>query len=112
MRRGAGPGRTRDDHLELAAQLVALLAKARDVRELTELLGGGRALPDRSRLPAIRGRVQRGFVNQGLHDSRTLDDTLTRAWAVACLLPRRELTMLSADMLDAHYHPNPPQPPT
>ena len=39
MRRGAGPGRTRDDHLPLAAQLVALLARARDVRELTELLG-------------------------------------------------------------------------
>ena len=39
MRRGAGPGRTRDDHLPLAAQLLAALAKARHVQELAELIG-------------------------------------------------------------------------
>ena len=50
----AGPGRTRDDHLELAAQLVALLAKARDVRELTEVFGEA-ALSQTDRLgPSLR----------------------------------------------------------
>ena len=39
MRRGAGPGRTRDDHLDLAAQLLAALARARQVRELAEIVG-------------------------------------------------------------------------
>lgn len=38
MRLGAGPGRTRDDHLELAAQLYALAAQARRARELAEEL--------------------------------------------------------------------------
>ncbi len=111
MRRGAGPGRTRDDHLELASQLVALLAKARDVRELAELLGEA-ALnqTDRAYL-RFADEFNRGFVTQGLHDNRTLDDTLTRAWAAASVLPRRELTMLSADTLAPHYHPSPLRPP-
>ena len=39
MRLGAGPGRTREDHLELAAQLYALAAEARRARELAEVLG-------------------------------------------------------------------------
>ena len=32
MRKGAGPGRTRDDHLDLAAQLLAALSRARRSR--------------------------------------------------------------------------------
>ncbi len=111
MRRGAGPGRTRDDHLELAAQLVALLAKARDVRELSELLGP--AALSQTDLAYLRfaDEFNRGFVKQGLHDNRTLDDTLSRAWAAASLLPRRELTMVSADALALHYRANPSRSP-
>jgi V/A-type H+-transporting ATPase subunit B len=40
MRMGAGPGRTRADHLDLAAQVLAALARARQVEELAELIGG------------------------------------------------------------------------
>jgi V/A-type H+/Na+-transporting ATPase subunit B len=112
MRRGAGPGRTRDDHLELAAQLVALLARARDVRELTELLGeAALSETDRAYL-RFADEFNRHLVHQGVHESRTLDDTLTRAWAVASVLPRRELTMLSADALDRYYQPEPTEPPS
>ncbi len=39
MRHGAGPGRTRDDHLEVAAQTLAALASARRAAELAELVG-------------------------------------------------------------------------
>jgi ATP synthase alpha/beta family, nucleotide-binding domain len=48
MRLGAGPGRTRDDHRELAAQALSLLARARDVTELADLLGAD-ALSDTER---------------------------------------------------------------
>ena len=39
MRHGAGPGRTRDDHLDVAAQTLAALAAARRAAELAELIG-------------------------------------------------------------------------
>ncbi len=103
MRRGVGAGRTRDDHLDLATQLVTLLARAREVRELTELLGDA-ALSETDRAYLrFADDFNRRFVNQGVREHRTLDDTLTRAWSVTSLLPRRELTMLSTAVLDAHY---------
>jgi V/A-type H+-transporting ATPase subunit B len=105
MRRGAGPGRTRDDHLPLAAQLVALLARAREVRELTELLGeAALSQTDRAYL-RFADVFHQQFVHQARHESRSLDDTMARAWAVTSLIPRRELSMLSVDLLDAHYQP-------
>jgi V/A-type H+-transporting ATPase subunit B len=105
MRRGAGPGRTRDDHLPLAAQLVALLARAREVRELTELLGeAALSQTDRAYL-RFADVFHQQFVYQARHESRSLDETMARAWAVTSLIPRRELSMLPVDLLDAHYQP-------
>jgi len=105
MRRGAGPGRTRDDHLDVAAQLLAALARARDVRGLAELVGET-ALADADRQYL---RVEEEFVrillDQRRDEDRSLDDTLDRAWRVLGILPRRELTMLSAADLDEHYVP-------
>jgi V/A-type H+-transporting ATPase subunit B len=39
MRKGVGPGRTRDDHLAVAAQGLAALARARQAQELADLVG-------------------------------------------------------------------------
>jgi V/A-type H+-transporting ATPase subunit B len=102
MRHGAGPGRTRADHLDLAAQLLAALARARQVRELAELIGEG-ALggTDRSYLD-FAGTFTDQVLSQRPDERRELDDTLDRAWRVLATLPRRELTMLPADLIDIH----------
>jgi V/A-type H+-transporting ATPase subunit B len=103
MRHGAGPGRTRDDHLELAAELMSLLARAREVRELTEVLGEATlSETDRSYL-AFEEAFDRRFMSQGHYEARPLDETLDRAWAVTSVLPRRELSGVSSALLDAHY---------
>jgi V/A-type H+-transporting ATPase subunit B len=61
MRQAAGPGRTREDHLDVAAQLLAALARARRARELAELIGSA-ALSESDRrhqqLERVRGRVR------------------------------------------------------
>jgi V/A-type H+/Na+-transporting ATPase subunit B len=105
MRRGAGPGRTRDDHLGVAAQLLAALARARQVRELAELVGEP-ALGATDRLYlAFADAFTRELVQQRPDERRDLDETLDRCWRVLSRLPRRELTMLSAAELDAHHSP-------
>jgi V/A-type H+-transporting ATPase subunit B len=103
MRLGAGPGRTRDDHLELAAQLYALAAEARRARELAEVLGED-ALSDaeRRRLQFAQA-LNADFVGQERGERRSLEETLERGWRVVSGLPRAELTMLSDAALDAHY---------
>jgi V/A-type H+/Na+-transporting ATPase subunit B len=102
MRRGAGPGRTRDDHLPVAAQLVAGLARARQARELSELIGPDALGPDDRRYLAFEEAFRRDFVAQRVDEERDLAESLDRAWRVLRVLPRRELTMIPGAMLDAH----------
>jgi V/A-type H+-transporting ATPase subunit B len=103
MRLGAGPGRTRDDHVEIAAQLYALVARAREIADLADIVGeAGLTLGDRRYL-AVASAFLSEFLSQRRQEVRTLDETLARAWRVASLLPRRELTMLGADLVRAHY---------
>ena len=107
MRHGAGPGHTRADHLDLAAQVLAALAHARQSRELADLVGED-ALGDADRAYLrFAAEVEHRLLDQRVDESRPLEDTLDRAWDALAVLPRRELTMLPAGLLDAHHRPDP-----
>ena len=107
MRRGVGPGRTREGHAEVAAQLIAALARARQVRELSEIVGAD-ALNRTDRLYLrLEAAFERRLVDQGRREPRSLDTTLDLCWTVLRTLPRSELTMLSSDLLDAHLEARP-----
>jgi V/A-type H+-transporting ATPase subunit B len=102
MRNGAGAGHTREGHIEVAAQLLAALAKARDVGELAELVGSeGLSATDQLYLQ-FEERLEADLVNQGRSERRSLDDTLERCWRVVSVLPRRELGMLPAELLQRY----------
>jgi len=105
MRSGAGRGRTREDHLDVAAQVIAAMARARQAAELAELVGAAALTEtDRSYL-SFRTLVEQDLLNQGPEELRSLDDTLGRAWAALAALPPQELTMLSTEFL-ARYLPD------
>ena len=102
MRLGTGRGRSREDHPELASQLFAALSRARQVRELAELVGSeGLSDVDRRYLAfaeAFEGRV----VAQGQDEERALPRTLDLAWEVLALLPRSELTRVRPELVARH----------
>jgi V/A-type H+-transporting ATPase subunit B len=102
MRHGAGPGRTREDHVDLAAQVVAALARARQVRELAELLGAAALSETDQKYLAFESTVEARLLDQGGTESRTMDDTLDRAWEAFRELPRRELSAMDPQMVAAH----------
>ena len=102
MRNGVGPGRTREDHLGLAAQLLASLARARQVRELAEIIGAAALSATDQRYLHFANEFEQRLVHQGRGERRDLDATLDRCGDVAEVLPARELTMLSASSIDAH----------
>jgi V/A-type H+/Na+-transporting ATPase subunit B len=103
MRHGAGPGRTRADHLDVAAQMLAALAAARRARELAELIGGAALSESDRRYQQLERAFNERLVNQGQTQARSMAETLQLAWDVLAVLPRRELTMLSKEFLDAYY---------
>ncbi|MBS2965894.1 V-type ATP synthase subunit B [Actinocrinis puniceicyclus] len=101
MRNGAGPGRTSAEHLPLAAQLLASLARARQVRDLADLIGADSlSRTDRGYLD-FEDAFYKLLVDQRRTENRSLADTLDRCARVAFTLPRSELTMLPDRMLPA-----------
>ncbi len=107
MRKGAGPRRTRADHLDVAAQLLAALARARQARELADLVGRETLSGTDQHYLAYQSAFERAFLDQGRAESRSLDVTLDLAWRVLSELPRRELTMLPLAMVQEHLRPVP-----
>jgi V/A-type H+-transporting ATPase subunit B len=103
MRKGAGPGRTRADHLDLSAQLLAALARARQARELADMVGEDALSGTDRQYIAYESAFERTLLTQGRAENRGLDETLDRAWDVLDQLPRRELTMLPAALVDRRY---------
>jgi len=105
MRRGAGPGLTREDHLEISAQLYGIVARARQAADLAEVIGeDALSASDRDYLRA-RAAFETEFLSQPLEKSRSLDETLDRAWSVASVLPRTELSMISPRTVRERYRP-------
>lgn len=105
MRKGVGEGKTRDDHPRIAAQLIASLAHAREVRELAELIGEAALSETDRRYLAYADAFAAEFLRQGATESRSIEDTLARAWQVVGELPARELGMVSARDIEAFYAP-------
>jgi V/A-type H+-transporting ATPase subunit B len=102
MRRGAGPDRTRPDHLELSSQVYAALARAQQAKDLSELVGiDALSVTDRRYIEFAEAFEAR-FLTQGPEEDRSLDATLDLAWEVVSILPRRELTMVSPEMIRRH----------
>jgi V/A-type H+-transporting ATPase subunit B len=99
MRRGAGPGRTRDDHLAIASQVLALLALARRAQELAALIGADALSMTERRYLEFAQRFESEFINQGRHRFRSMSETLDIAWEIAKIVPDRELTMVTPEQI-------------
>ncbi|WP_246155483.1 hypothetical protein [Saccharopolyspora hirsuta] len=85
----------------MAAQLVAALARARQVRELFDLIGAAALSQTRAYLE-FEEAFRSDLVDQRPDESRSFDDTLDRAWRALLHLPARELTMLPGELVDLH----------
>jgi len=106
MRHGVGPEQTRQDHMAVAGQVYAALSHARQVRELTDLVGEtGLAENDRAYL-RFADALDAGFINQGRTDHRGIDDSLERAWAALTLLPSGDLSRLDPEDVAQHVAAN------
>ncbi len=99
MRRGAGPGHTRDDHRAIAAQVLSLLSEARQADELASLIGAEALSITEQRYLTFADHFEADLVAQGPAEKRTLDDTLARMWRSAAIVPTRELTMVTEEQI-------------
>jgi V/A-type H+-transporting ATPase subunit B len=102
MSDGIGAGRTREDHQDIANQLYAAYARARQVQRLASILGEeDLSWTDRRYLDFAREFEQR-FLKQGLDENRTIIETMDIAWELVMLLPEQELARVKPEEIERY----------
>ncbi len=104
MKDGIGPGKTREDHREVFAQLIAAYAEGQYLRELTAIVGTESLTGRDRKYLEFADMFERRFVNQGEYERRTFEDTLDIAWDILSILPEDELKQITPKTIEK-YHP-------
>ncbi|HIQ50189.1 MAG TPA: ATP synthase subunit B [Nanoarchaeota archaeon] len=103
MNAGIGKGKTREDHKQVADQLYALYAEGRELRGLAAIVGE-EALSEREKLILkFADEFEKRFIQQGINENRSIEDTLEIAWELLSMLPEEELTRISPELKQKYY---------
>jgi len=103
MNLGIGPGKTREDHRNVADQLYASYAYGRDLRRLVAIVGE-EALTELDKVYlAFADDFEKRFVTQG-SANRSIEETLSIGWDLLSRLPEDELKRIKIEYI-RKYHP-------
>ena len=100
MKAGIGPGKTRDDHRQLADQLYAFYAEGRDLRRLVAIIGEASLSDDDRRLLQFARAFEERFIHQA--EGRTIDETLDAGWALLEPFEDAALKRIHPDVIREH----------
>jgi V/A-type H+-transporting ATPase subunit B len=99
MNQGIGKGQTREDHRSLADQLYATYAQGKDARSLSAIVGE-EALSDIDRkYLKVANNFERKFVNQGVDENRSIEQTLNIGWDLLSEIPDSELKRIKPEFI-------------
>jgi V/A-type H+/Na+-transporting ATPase subunit B len=99
MNQGIGKGQTREDHRSLADQLYATYAQGKDARSLSAIVGE-EALSDIDRkYLKIANNFERKFVNHGVDENRSIEQTLSIGWELLSEIPESELKRIKPEFI-------------
>lgn len=106
MDHGTGKDRTRADHPHLSAQLYAAYAHTQDVRALASVIGEEELGEVDQKYLKFGRSFEREFINQGMTENRSIEQTLNIGWRLISRLPQEELTRVSLDEIKQFYQPD------
>jgi len=100
--KGIGDGKTREDHADTMNQLYAAYARGKDAKELAAILGEAALSEDDKRFSKFADEFEMRYVNQGLEENRTIEQTLDLGWELLTLLPVRELKRIREEYIEKY----------
>ncbi|MDY4196265.1 MAG: V-type ATP synthase subunit B, partial [Peptoniphilaceae bacterium] len=103
--KGIGEGKTREDHAATMNQIYAAVARGRNAKELSTILGESALSEADLAFAKFSDAFDREYVNQGFQTNRTIEETLNLGWKLLKLLPREELKRIKDDMKDRYLGP-------
>jgi len=99
MRTGIGKGHTRFDHREVSDCCYYAYAEGKSLRDLVAVVGEESLTPRDKLYLRFADSFERRFVNQGLYEERTIEQTLDLAWDLLSILPEGELKRADPDTI-------------
>jgi len=99
MNQGIGAGRTREDHRQLADQLYSAYAQGKDARALAAIVGEGALSDLDKKFLGVANNFEQKFVNQGLDENRSIEQTLSIGWDLLSGLSETELTRIKPEFI-------------
>lgn len=103
MKDGIGEGMTRSDHPHLASQLFAAYSYVKDARNLASVIGEEELTPLDRQYLEFGEFFERNFINQGMHENRSMDETLNLGWEALRRLPPEELHRVTDEEIESWY---------
>jgi len=104
MRKGIGPGKTRDDHKDVSDQLYDAYSRGVRARDLARIVGELGLSERERRYLRFADEFERKFINQGEYENRSIEETLDIAWEILSILPETELVRIHEEYIKK-YHP-------
>ena len=99
MNQGIGKGNTREDHRGLADQLYAAYAQGKDARSLAAIVGE-EALSDLDKkFLKVANNFERKFVDQGMDENRSIEQTLDIGWELLSDLSDSEMNRIKPEFI-------------
>jgi len=103
MNLGIGPGKTREDHRNVADQLYASYAYGRDLRRLVAIVGEEALTELDKKYLKFADEFEKKFITQA-DENRSLERTLEIGWDLMSMLPEEELKRIKREYIQK-YHP-------
>ena len=102
--KGMGEGKTREDHSDVANEIIRIYASGKESQELSQILGEG-ALTDRDKLYAnFSVEFEKRFLSQGFYLSRSIEETLDIMWDLLSLLPKEEIKRIKKPFIEKYLN--------
>jgi V/A-type H+-transporting ATPase subunit B len=105
MKDGIGPGMTREDHKDVAAQLFAAYSRVKQVRNLASIIGEEELSEGDKQYLRFGERLEQQFFTQGEFENRDINHTLDLGWSVLGSLPREELLRINKKYIEKYLGP-------
>jgi len=108
--KGIGAGKTREDHADLSNQLFGSYAAGIQAKELAVILGESALTDTDKAYAAFADAFEQRFIKQGMHEERSIEETLAIGWDLLKILPRVELKRIRDEYIDRYAHFDEPSP--
>ena len=106
MKSAIGEGMTRKDHSAVSNQMYASYAHGKDVLAMKAVVGEESLTEDDKKHIEFLNRFENEFLRQGSYETRTVFESLDKAWETLRTLPKESLKRIDQDTLAEFYPRN------